>query len=53
LKGTSTGTTLRVTPYPVAWNIKIVDDDDHRGFEYVRPDEMFFNVLYGLTKVSF
>ena len=39
LKGIQNGITLRVTPYPLAWNIKVVNDNDnHRGFEYVRSD---------------
>ena len=28
--------TLIVTPYPAAWRIDVVDDDKHRGFEYIR-----------------
>ena len=27
---------LSVSPYPVAWRIEVVNDDIHRGFEYVR-----------------
>ena len=27
---------LLVAAYPVAWRIEVVDDDVHRGFEYVR-----------------
>ena len=27
---------LVVAPYPVAWRIEVVDNDKHRGFEYVR-----------------
>ena len=27
---------LRVAAYPVAWRIEIVDDPNHRGFEYIR-----------------
>ena len=23
---------LSVSPYPVAWRVEVVDDDDHRGF---------------------
>ena len=29
---------LPVAAFPVAWRIKIVDDDKHRGFEYVRSE---------------
>ena len=36
LNGVQDGTTLRVTPYPIAWRIEIVEEDNHRGFEYVR-----------------
>ena len=27
---------VSVAPYPVAWRVEVVDDDNHRGFEYVR-----------------
>jgi hypothetical protein len=27
---------LGVTPYPMAWRLVKVDDEQHRGFEYVR-----------------
>ena len=27
---------LFVTAYPAAWRVEIVDDVNHRGFEYVR-----------------
>lgn len=27
---------LGVTPYPMAWRLVVVDDEEHRGFEYVR-----------------
>ena len=27
---------LTVAPYPVPWRVEVVDDDKHRGFEYVR-----------------
>jgi len=36
LDGLQNGVTLRVAPYPVAWRIETVDDDQHRGFGYVR-----------------
>jgi len=36
LKGFQDMTTLRVGAYPVAWRVEIVNDDNHRGFEYVR-----------------
>ena len=25
-----------VSPYPVAWRVEVVDDEKHRGFEYIR-----------------
>ncbi|KAF9781774.1 hypothetical protein BJ322DRAFT_243563 [Thelephora terrestris] len=27
---------LIVTPYPAAWRLDVVDNDKHRGFEYIR-----------------
>jgi hypothetical protein len=27
---------LSVAAYPVAWRVEVVDDDKHRGFEYIR-----------------
>ncbi|KAF9649757.1 hypothetical protein BDM02DRAFT_3260142 [Thelephora ganbajun] len=27
---------LGVTPYPMAWRLAIVEDEEHRGFEYIR-----------------
>ena len=38
LEGIENHKTLRVSAYPAAWRVKIVDDDNHRGFEYVRSD---------------
>ena len=29
---------LVVSAYPVAWRIEVVDEDIHRGFEYVRSE---------------
>jgi len=34
---------LSVSAYPVAWRIEIVDDDIHRGFEYVRSEPYPFH----------
>jgi len=34
--GLGNGRVLSVAAYPVAWRIEIVNDDPHRGFEYVR-----------------
>ena len=27
---------LSVAAYPVAWRVEVVNEDPHRGFEYVR-----------------
>jgi len=35
LEGIQGGTPLFVGTYPVAWRIEVVDDDKHRGFDYV------------------
>ena len=29
---------LSVAAYPVAWRVEVVNDDKHRGFEYVRSE---------------
>ena len=31
-------TPLYVAAYPVAWKIEIVNDEKHRGFEYIRSE---------------
>jgi len=38
LRGVGDGArpSLGVTPYPTAWRLAIVEDEEHRGFEYVR-----------------
>jgi len=36
MAGLENGCPLSVCAYPVAWRIEIVNDDIHRGFEYVR-----------------
>ncbi|KAF9648163.1 hypothetical protein BDM02DRAFT_3115784 [Thelephora ganbajun] len=36
IKDVKDGSPLSVAAYPVAWRVEIVDDDKHRGFEYVR-----------------
>ena len=36
--GLTDGCTLSVSAYPVAWRMEVVDDDVHRGFEYVRSE---------------
>ena len=29
---------ISVAAFPVAWRIEIVDDDNHRDFEYIRSE---------------
>ena len=36
MAGFENGSALSVSAYPVAWRIEVVNDDIHRGFEYVR-----------------
>ena len=36
LRGLGNGAHLSVAPYPVAWRLAIAEDDEHRGYEYVR-----------------
>jgi len=36
MEGVNDGTQLYVAAYPIAWRIEVVDDDEHRGFEYIR-----------------
>ena len=36
MAGFENGSPLSVSAYPVAWWIEVVNDDIHRGFEYVR-----------------
>ena len=36
MDGIKQGETLRVAAYCVAWRIEIVNDPNHRGFEYIR-----------------
>jgi len=43
MEGINDGTQLYVAAYPIAWRIEVVDDDEHRGFEYIR-------VYWGTTK---
>jgi len=43
MEGLSNGTPLYVAEYPVAWRVEVVNDDKHRGFEYVR-------IFWGTTK---
>ena len=40
LNGLQNGTTLCVGGYPVAWRVETVDNDDYRGFGYVRSDQI-------------
>ena len=36
MAGVTNGCSLSVSAYPGAWRIEVVDDEVHRGFEYVR-----------------
>ena len=36
--GLANGCPLSTSAYPVAWRIEVVNDDVHRGFEYVRSE---------------
>lgn len=37
---------LAVSPYPVAWRVEVVNDVEHRGFEYIRSEK--YVALHGL-----
>ena len=64
MAGLENGRLLSVSAYPVAWRIEIVDDDIHRGFEYVRSEcyapslrrndllTLYVSFRWGTTKVS-
>jgi len=60
-RGLEDGVPLFVNAYPSAWRIEVVDDDIHRGFEYVRfywgPTERTWDLAGGYkddgTKVQF
>ena len=45
LDGTQDLAVLHVCAYPVAWRVEIVDDGIHRGFGYVRSDQMYADAL--------
>jgi len=32
------GSPLSVTAFPVAWRVEIANDDEHRGFEFIRSE---------------
>lgn len=53
LNGLNDGTTLCVGAYPVAWRVEIVDEDEHRGFEYVRLAQTSLDGLERLIDTSF
>jgi len=36
MEGLDDGTPIFVSPYPAAWRVEVVDEDKHRGFEYIR-----------------
>ena len=38
--GLQDGCVLSVVAYPVAWRVEVVNDDKHRGFEYVRSEQI-------------
>ena len=38
MEGLNHADVLFVTSYPVAWRVEIVDDEIHRGYEYVRSE---------------
>ena len=38
MAGLEDRSTLSVSAYTVAWRVELVDDDIHRGFEYVRSE---------------
>jgi len=39
MTGLVNGSQLSVSAYPVAWRVEVVDEDIHRGFEYVRSEQ--------------
>ncbi|KAF9781777.1 hypothetical protein BJ322DRAFT_243880 [Thelephora terrestris] len=43
---------LGVTPYPMAWKLAIVGDEQHRGFEYVRFHWETTDVVWDLAGAS-
>ena len=45
MEGLNDGTPLFVAAYPVAWRIETVNDEKHRGFEYVQSDQVFHDAL--------
>ena len=38
MEGFNDATSLYVNAYPAAWRIETVNDEIHRGFEYVRSE---------------
>ena len=52
LEGIQDRTTLRVSAYPAAWRVEIVDNANHRGFGYVRSGYTLHDVLEFLADVS-
>ena len=53
LDGTQDLAVLHVCAYPVAWRVEIVDDGIHRGFGYVRSDQMYADALERPFDTSF
>jgi len=36
MEGLDQSAPIFVAPYPIAWRVEVVEDDKHRGFEYIR-----------------
>ena len=53
MDGTENGRLISVAAYPVAWRVETSNDENHRGFEYIRSDKVFLNVPQQLTDASF
>ena len=48
-----TGTTpITVAIYPLAWRIEVVNDNIHRGFEYVRSGQTVLDAVKRLTDAA-
>ena len=45
MAGLDNGSPLSVSAYPVAWRIEIVNDNIHRGFEYIRSEHEVTSLL--------
>jgi len=49
MAGLANGSPLSVSAYPTAWRVEVVDDDVHRGFEYVRSEHNVIRRTDSLT----